>query len=532
MDEVYRQLVDSLSPQGRAELQRQGAMLGIAVMRNLEWSFYPPDDLSRTKTSHIPISDCRFFVGSLTKLLTATAVLRTCEIHNLHLDAPLIDTMPSLKLKLLNDRAAFPTLRHLLSHTSGLPNWGRYTGRDDPYLYWNENLERIKLNFEPGIAMSYSNIGYSLLSLLLCEVWKAPFSDILENLVLSPLGMQETSLGHESPIAAHAPVAPYIGFSKGVPKHYHDLPFDTLFLGAGFLVTSTKDYAKLLTDLCIGSKTGDGRVFSMEMARSIALPHCACPVTRCQSYGLGVQLQTRGERLCLEHVGAIGAYQAGFILEPQSENGLVIFSNIFSRDVNIFSLIEKYAEAVLGSRPRREVITEYDSSFDGCYLGDHCGHVEIRGEGSKINVRLNGEELLGELCTDGILRFNSLVLQQFVEIYLPTQRTGEFIMVGGEPAHRVQVTWEQATGVHLERCNDWVLPGISKIAGSYVSSFQKIKVEQTYSQWWVTDLRSNVKCEGILVAPHILWSSLGVLNFENTEEANLRIGLFQYRRAM
>ena len=95
------------------------------------------------------------------------------------------------------------TIRHLLQHTSGLPDYGPLADyheavrRGDRPWTFNEFLERTnaeELRFQPGQGWSYSNIGYMLLRRLLETVRKRSFAEIITAGVCRPLNLSHTAL--------------------------------------------------------------------------------------------------------------------------------------------------------------------------------------------------------------------------------------------------------------------------------------------------------------------------------------------------
>jgi len=136
-----------------------------------------------------------FAIGSVSKQLTAYATLRLVEAGKLALDDSITKYLPE-------SRPAWNgiTIRHLLTHTSGIRDYGG----DDPVYpqlsfdrraeYTADSLVRFfasaPLNFRPGSEFAYSNTGYYMLSIVLERVAGMPFFDVMRTLVYEPLGMR------------------------------------------------------------------------------------------------------------------------------------------------------------------------------------------------------------------------------------------------------------------------------------------------------------------------------------------------------
>ena len=131
-------------------------------------------------------------IASLSKGFTAMAVMMLAEQGKLKYDDPIHTYLPELS-KLSNDI----TIRHLLTHTSGIPDVGDL-GIDNPRLTNAKALETVadlKLNLhEPGQQYEYSNTGYLLLATIVERIAKEEFSDFLHENIINPLGMKNTFL--------------------------------------------------------------------------------------------------------------------------------------------------------------------------------------------------------------------------------------------------------------------------------------------------------------------------------------------------
>ena len=133
----------------------------------------------------------RFETGSIGKTLTATLAMLLVEEGKWALDDPVKKHFPDAPATW--DKI---TLRHLLSHTSGLPDYALVPGLglverwtpDD----WTKKIVTLPLDFETGTAFAYSNTNYYLLGLLLARVAGKPYEALLAERVLKPAGMNDT----------------------------------------------------------------------------------------------------------------------------------------------------------------------------------------------------------------------------------------------------------------------------------------------------------------------------------------------------
>jgi CubicO group peptidase (beta-lactamase class C family) len=138
--------------------------------------------------------DSVFQIGSITKVWTATMVMQLVDEGKLTLDAPVADVLPDLQLA-DPDVAAKVTMRHLLTHTSGIDgDVFTDTGRGDDVLErYAAALVDVPQNHPLGATFSYCNSGYSLagrvVEVLTGQTWDAA----LRERVITPLGLTHTS---------------------------------------------------------------------------------------------------------------------------------------------------------------------------------------------------------------------------------------------------------------------------------------------------------------------------------------------------
>lgn len=148
-----------------------------------------------------------FLVASLTKPIVATAVMRLVEEGRIGLGQRVLEFIPEFR-----DAAKRPiTIRHLLTHTSGLPDM----------LPNNLELRRAKssledfvagtckvdLDFPPGRGVQYQSMGYALLGGIIERVTKQSCGEYLRDAVLEPCGIKTAALGMDAASAVEAPIA-------------------------------------------------------------------------------------------------------------------------------------------------------------------------------------------------------------------------------------------------------------------------------------------------------------------------------------
>lgn len=143
--------------------------------------------------------ESKFLIYSLTKTFLAVLVLKLVETEQVDLDSRLSCYLPNAPF------ASLMTIRQILHHTSGLPDYGPLTEyqksvQENPSEPWSEEgfFKRTcnggSLQFEPGSSFSYSNIGYMILRLLVENLTGKTFAQNISELITVPLGLTKTGV--------------------------------------------------------------------------------------------------------------------------------------------------------------------------------------------------------------------------------------------------------------------------------------------------------------------------------------------------
>jgi CubicO group peptidase (beta-lactamase class C family) len=138
-----------------------------------------------------------FNVGSISKTFVAFGILRLAKENKLSLDDDLYKYFPDFKNSILAKRV---TLRHLLTHSSGLPDIRNVTGDSVFYLTakdegnWAPIKQAEKLEFEPGEKFNYSNPAFNGLALIIQKVSGMKWQDYIHQTIMKPSGMKSSTI--------------------------------------------------------------------------------------------------------------------------------------------------------------------------------------------------------------------------------------------------------------------------------------------------------------------------------------------------
>jgi len=150
----------------------------------------------RVEAGSPPIrDDAIFLVASITKPIVGTAALLLVERGEILLGDRVRDYLPEFRGK----RKPGTTIRHLLTHTSGLPdmppNNRELRSANAPLATFVEEACRAELFFPPGRGVRYQSMGFAILGALIERVTGVSCAEFLRREIFEPLGMRDTSLG-------------------------------------------------------------------------------------------------------------------------------------------------------------------------------------------------------------------------------------------------------------------------------------------------------------------------------------------------
>jgi CubicO group peptidase (beta-lactamase class C family) len=285
-----------------------------------------------------------FEAASLGKPIFAYAVLRLVDAKILDLDRPLFDYLPLPEAQ--GPRMKRVTPRHVLSHTTGLPNWRQQPGPLEPAT-------------EPGQTFSYSGEAYFYLQRVVEVATGKPFARVMREQVLDPLGMKGTSYvwlpefesrmaagydTHEQRLDVQAAIGRrtlaisqdwgkpltdwrYEDAARAVPLVNPEWPLLPLYVvpnAACSLLTTTSDYARFLSRI-VGRPGLPGLDLSPVLRKEMTTPQVRLNSALSWGLGWGIQRDEHGE--VLWHWGANNSFRNFVIADQVNGRAVVVFTN-------------------------------------------------------------------------------------------------------------------------------------------------------------------------------------------------------------
>ncbi len=263
-----------------------------------------------------------FVLGSMSKSITAVAVMQLVERGKVVLDAPVRTYLPGFRVASA-DSGATITVRQLLLHTSGLPHavarGSRRTLADHV-----EALRTVAPLREPGSAHAYASPNYLVLGRIVEAVSGQPFGQYVEQNIFGPLGMRSSFTVRAQAISS--------GFASG---HVYAFGFPiTSTLGgepdrlptAG-LMSSAEDLSRFLAMFLQQGRTGSGQFLRPETVRHIQTGGAPSDGF---SYAFGWREGRIGGIRAVHHGGIVPDFRGKMVMLPDAGWGVVVLTNASS----------------------------------------------------------------------------------------------------------------------------------------------------------------------------------------------------------
>ncbi len=294
-------------------------------------------------------SQSPFRVGSLTKPLTATAIMQLVESGQVNLDAPLRTYLPDFAIRTHDGRPHEITVRQVLDHHAGLPTHrvkGAMAEKPPHFSTILADLADDYATAPPDTIYAYSNLGYDVLGCLIERVTGRRFEDVVRERILEPVGMAGSDFDG-SRLAR--------SYERG--QSLPDWPIREV--PAGGLVTHADDLARWAkVALRRGALPGDPagrRLLSEQHWNEMWRPQNAhVPLDLDFRLGLGWMLMgtdpVAGAGFLARHSGNVGRYRAEFEVLPDRNLAIVVTTNTAEGGAFIFETAKRALELMVDAQ--------------------------------------------------------------------------------------------------------------------------------------------------------------------------------------
>ncbi|MFF4456965.1 serine hydrolase domain-containing protein [Streptomyces goshikiensis] len=278
----------------------------------------------------VPGPDTLFEIGSVTKVFTALALARLASAGTVGLDEPLGDLLPAGTAVPSRDGQPI-SLRHLATHTSGLPRLPRgmllqallHPSKPDPYAGCTADallsgLARTRLGATPGKRFRYSNLGAGLLGLALARRAGTEYETLITREICSPLDMTDTVVTVDGTLSERSAQGHTRRGRPAAPWHLADLA------GAGGLHSTATDLVAFVRAQLDGGPAGLAE--AIRLSRSVE--HRTSPFARVHLGWMAHRLHPRqGAHLQIWHNGGTGGFSSFVGFDPEKRLAVIALGN-------------------------------------------------------------------------------------------------------------------------------------------------------------------------------------------------------------
>lgn len=334
----------------RAHVKKLGPLAGLAVgivhQGKLIYTFNTGFADIKTRT---PVtSDTVFRIMSISKTFTAVALMQLWEQGKFQLDDPINQHLKAIRVEHPDLNAPPITVRHLLTHTSGI---GELRKVDPRWLLKPENMVledlgvrdlntapplpayyqgKLTAEIYPGIKWCYCNHAFGVLGQLIEDLSGQPFEQYVVTHIFKPLGMTQSDW-FLSELVRDRLATGYLfednGFKTVEAKQGYQ---HVVTAGASNIYSSVNDMAPYVAALMNGGANANGRILQPETLALMIQPHFQLD-TRLPGQGLAFFLRDIGGHRTIGHSGGWSGFISQMLVAPDDELALLVFTNTSNR---------------------------------------------------------------------------------------------------------------------------------------------------------------------------------------------------------
>lgn len=315
-----------------AELAQKSLVPGyVAAVYHAGQQITPVYGIANLNTGAPMTADTGWLLGSITKVLTTTALLRLVERGQVDLDQPVVRYVPDFRLR--EPGAAERILvRQLVNHTNGIdadtlmPTREFGPGAVASYV---SALADCGTLFEPGTFSHYTNPGFTLAGRIIELLTGLPFNEALEREIYATVGMPNSCTSATQAILRRTAIGAFADPATGgvKPSHLFMLPVSAAPAGATPIVTASDLIAFGRTHLNHGVAPNGTRVISRESAELMQTPSFGIGTPNCEASGLGWRLTPIAGTMALGHGGGSPGGTSSLVVFPELDLIVVGFGS-------------------------------------------------------------------------------------------------------------------------------------------------------------------------------------------------------------
>ena len=356
----------------RSHVEYEGVGLVIGIVHDQDVVLLKAYGYSSLDPEAPMQEDSIFRIASHSKLFTAISVLRARDAGALRLDDDVATHLPWFDIENRHPKARPVTVRHLLTHTAGLP-------RESIHPAWTDfefpeaeavrdTISDQETTYATETKWKYSNLGFTLAGMVAGAASGKPFAELVNQGILEPLGMDSTSVG---PIPADHKGRLATGYGRRMADGSRmSMPFvdARAFDPATGVSSSVPDMLKFLQWQMRVRDRKSEEVLATNTLLEMQRVHWV-QSSWDSGWGLGFSVRHTEDRDLIGHGGSYPGYRTQTQLSPEEDVGVVVFTN--AGDGNPGRFLEKAFEWVAPhlAKEEEEAVT-YDPDWD-IYVGTY-----------------------------------------------------------------------------------------------------------------------------------------------------------------
>ncbi len=269
-------------------------------------------------------------IASITKTFTATAIMQLRDAGRLQLDDPVAKHLAWFSYFNLYPDAPVVTIRHLLTHTSGLPREADFPYWTDPGTFptRDEMIEALhgqESVFAPETHYKYSNLALAVAGEIVAAVSGEAYADYIQRHILDPLGMTASAVRTEDIDRERLATGYEVMRSDGTQPVSPETDSKGLTPAAN-MSSTVEDLARYVSLQFRAGAAGGSQILKGSTLREMHRVHWL-DADWSGGRGLGFSVWREGSRTVVGHGGWVGGYRTQIAFDPKAKIGVVVLTN-------------------------------------------------------------------------------------------------------------------------------------------------------------------------------------------------------------
>ena len=343
--------------------------ISIALLKNDRIIWNEAFGYSNMRLRTPATSDTIYCTGSCFKPITAMAVMQLVDRGKLKLDDPINSHLGKHKIRDVTSGENPITVRHLLSHHSGIANQfeSKPLWQKPKLATLSEFALQLKPTVPPG-TFKYSNAGFAVAGLLVEEVSGQRFEKYIVENILKPVGVNTRGPINPTPEMLELLALPYkVQDHKAIPVSPHR--FDVFPAGEAYLTVPAM--SKILLSYLNEGQLNGKKILSKSSVKEMRTPQFG------GTTGLDFGLRKLNQEQLVSHGGGVPGYSTLFILGMNSQIGVYVAANASGAHLPVRIIAQLSIDLLLGNEIGKGLVKEISGLGMGLEKNEESGLICI-----------------------------------------------------------------------------------------------------------------------------------------------------------